>query len=180
LVNSPLEWPGLSTAQALYNGDGKLEGDWYDRTGLYHARRRGEDVVERDFLERVPVVLEPLPCWASLGWKQRRDEVRELICDIERETRARHAQEGTSPLGAKKVLLADPLSRPTKLDRSPAPLFHATPEARRILAEAYRLFLAAYTLASRAFREGQLDVAFPEGSFRPQGGFVPRRARAPD
>ena len=64
---SPLEWPGLSTAQALCNGDQQLEGDWYDRTGLYRARRRGEDLVERDFLERVLVVLDPLPCWAYLG-----------------------------------------------------------------------------------------------------------------
>ena len=65
------------------------------------------------------------------------------------------------------------------LDCSPAPLFHATREAREILREAYSLFLAAYVIASQAFREGKLDVAFPEGSFRPQGGFVPR-ARAPD
>ena len=180
LVSSPLEWPGLSTAQALYLGQRELQGDWIDRTGLYRARRRGEDVTERDHLERVPVPLTPLPCWAHQGWEQRRDQARALIADIEQQTRSGHEQAGTRPLGARKVLAMSPLTRPAKLDRSPSPLFHATREARKLLVEAYSRFLAAYRRASRAFRSGQLDAAFPEGSFRPSGGWVPRRARAPD
>ena len=181
LVSSPLDWPGLSTAQALYNGSQQLEGDWIDRTGLYRARRRGEKVGERDFVERVPVRLDPMPCWAHWGWRQRRDQARELIQEIERETKERHRREGTRPLGAKKALAAPLLARPEKLDRSPAPLFHATREARKLLVEAYRIFVQAYVAASRAYRAGKLDVAFPEGSFRPGGGFVPlARARAPD
>ena len=182
LVHSPLEWPGLSTAQALSNGSRHLEGDRIDRTGLYRARQRGKDVCERDFLERVPVRLDPLPCWVHWDWKQRRDQARELIEEIERETRDRHRREGTRPLGAKKVLAAAPLARPVRLDRSPAPLFHASRETRKLLVEAYRMFVQAYVAASRAYRSGELDVTFPEGSFRPTGGFVPllARARAPD
>ena len=182
LVMSPLDWPGLSTAATLYNGYRQLEGDWIDRTGLYRARQRGKDVSERDFLERVPVRLAPLPCWQTMGWKQRRDQARELIADIERETRARHRHQGTRPLGVRKVLAVETLARPAALKKTPAPLFHATREARRLLVEAYRLFVAAYVAASQAYRAGQLDVTFPEGSFRPPGGWVPHpaRARAPD
>lgn len=126
LVMSPLDWPGLSTAQALYNGEQELEGDWIDRTGLCRARRRGERVTERDFLERVRVLLEPLPCWAPMGWRARRQQARELIAEIERETRARHRLDGTRPLGARKVLASDPLARPVALKKTPAPMFHAS------------------------------------------------------
>ncbi len=182
LVMSPLDWPGLSTAAALYNGESSLEGEWIDRTGLYYARRRGEEVTERDFLERVPVHLTPLPCWSTLSWSERRDEARGLIVDIERATRARHRDEGTRPLGAKQVLAANPLARPAAPKKSPAPMFHATGETRKRLVAAYRLFVDAYTAASRAFRGGLFDVEFPDGSFRPPGGFVvlPANARAPD
>ena len=39
----PLEWPGVSSAPALYRGETTMQGTWYDRTAQYRARLRGEN-----------------------------------------------------------------------------------------------------------------------------------------
>ena len=74
-----------------------------------------------------------------------------------------------------------PHSRPARLDRSPAPMIHAaTKEARRLFWEGLRRFVEAYRFAAERLREGDLSVAFPEGSFPPPRQFVPiPRARSP-
>ncbi len=42
LIDSPLDWPGVTSARALADGSRKLSGVWLDRTGLYQERvRRG-------------------------------------------------------------------------------------------------------------------------------------------
>jgi hypothetical protein len=56
----------------------------------------------------------------------------------------------------------------------------ATKEARRLFWEGLRRFVEAYRFAAERLREGDLSVAFPEGSFPPPRQFVPiPRARSP-
>ena len=43
LVASPLDWPGVSSARALYSGENTLQGTCYDRTAQYRAQKPGED-----------------------------------------------------------------------------------------------------------------------------------------
>ena len=92
---------------------------------------------------------------------------------IEAETAARHAREGTRPLGVKVILVQHPHDRPHELKKAGAPAFHAaTKAARRELVEAYRWFVGAYREAAERLRQGNKSARFPEGSFPPRLPFV--------
>ena len=68
----------------------------------------------------------------------------------------------------------DPPERPEHIKRSPAPRVHAaSKEVLDQMCEALRELRQAYAEASLRFRSGEYDVAFPAGTFRPAGGFVP-------
>ena len=67
----------------------------------------------------------------------------------------------------------NPETRPRKIKKSPAPLFHALrKKVRKALWEAYGLFFAAFREATEKLRAGDRDAAFPQGSFPPRLPFV--------
>jgi hypothetical protein len=181
LVASPRDWPGVSSTWALYNGTMKMDGKWVDRTALYQAKQQGADVLERDFTTPETLVLSQIPAWRHLSREQYRDRIRDIVHEIEWETRKRHRLAGTRPLGVKKIRTASPFDSALRPKRSPAPDFHtATREMRRALREAYRQFIAAFVAASQQFREGDRSAIFPEGSFPPSLCYQPYpRARSP-
>ena len=172
LVSGPLDWPGVNFVEALITGE-PLKGIWIDRTGYYRACQRGDDVTLDDFTEHLELPIAPLPCWAHLDTATRRDQVLEIIRDIEEETAARHAENGTSPLGAAAVLAGDPHYYPAKLKKSPQPHFHAfRKKVRQGMREALLLLVAAYYEAAERLRAGDRDVVFPENTFPPGLPFV--------
>jgi putative transposase len=181
LVESPLEWPGASSAWHLWQGLTMMEGEWVDRTDLFRRRRSNPRLTEEDCTVLESIELTPLPCWEHLPKEEYRARVREMIEDIARETRDRHRVAGTRPLGAEKIRRRHPHSRPTHLDCSPAPKYHcASKEARERFWAALREFVDAFRSAAEKLKGGDLVVAFPEGSFPPPRQFVPvPRARAP-
>jgi hypothetical protein len=153
------------------------EGVWYDRTALYEARRRGEQVDLEDFAETETVTLSPLPCWQGLSEEEIHERLVVLIQTIERENAERRRAEGKGVLGVKAIRRRHPHDKPKKLQRSPAPRFHAaTKEARRRLREAYREFAAAFRDAAELLRLGSLKPRFPAGSFPPGMPYVPHQA----
>ncbi len=172
LVSGPLDWPGVNFLDALITGE-PLKGIWIDRSGYYRARSRGENVSLEDFTEHLELPIAPLPCWAHLNQESRRDFVLDIIREIEEETAANHAANGTAPLGAEVVLAGDPHDYPKKLKKSPQPLFHAfRKKIRQDMREAFALILAAYYEASKRLRSGEGNVEFPENSFPPGLPFV--------
>jgi putative transposase len=174
LVGSPRDWPGVSSTWALYDGTMRMDGKWVDRTAMYHAKQQGADVLERDFTTIETLVLSQIPAWRHLSREKYRDRIREMVHEIEWETRKRHRLEGTRPLGVKKIRMASPLDRAVHPKRSPAPDFHtATKEMRKRLRAAYRLFVDAFVAASQQFREGDRSARFPEGCFPPALGYLP-------
>jgi hypothetical protein len=181
LVASPRDWPGVSSTWSLYNGTMRMDGKWVDRTAMFRARQLGADVLERDFTSNETVVLSQIPAWRHLSSAQYRDRIREIVHDIERETRSRHREDGTRPLGPKRIRLASPRDRAVHPKRSPAPDFHtATREVRKALRDAYGIFVGAFVAASLRFRQGDRQVVFPEGCFPPRLPFQPcPRARSP-
>jgi hypothetical protein len=149
LVDRPRDWPGVHAVRALLEGE-ILEGLWFDRTQEYLARRRGEKFEPLQYATREVLELDPLPCWEPLTAEQRRARVAALVEDIESETAARRKKTGAKPLGVTAVLAQNPLQRPKKTKKSPAPAFHAASKAvRRELWDAYALFVAAYRTAAR-------------------------------
>jgi hypothetical protein len=64
------------------------------------------------------------------------------------------------------VLAQNPLHRPEKLKKSPAPFVHAATKAmRQLLWEGYALFLAAYRTAAERLKAGDTAPPFPAGCF---------------
>jgi hypothetical protein len=166
-VGSPLDWPGVHCARALLTGKPD-SGIWFDRTKEYNARRRGAKVSSEDFAVRYDVVLSPLPCWAHLDGDAYRRRIGELIEEIEHEAEARARETGKQPMGAARIRAQDPLSRPRRTAKRPAPSVHAiSARARAFLLGAYREFVGCYRAAAARLARGDLSVEFPEHCFPP-------------
>ena len=179
LVSRPGDWPGVQCVAALTEGQ-PLIGYWYDRTAAYNAGRNGKQVDRCDFMEQYEVRLTALPIWSELSEEERRQRFREIVRDIEQETRERHETDGTAPLGVERILAQDPHDRPDHPKRSPAPMCHAV--SRRVrgwFKRSYRSFVEAYRRASERFRLGQHTVEFPVRCFRPPLPYLRRSVLAP-
>lgn len=152
---------------------GEIQGTWFNRTREYTARRKGQGIPREEFTQTETVVLTPLPCWNSLSPAQYRRQVADLVDQIVAEAKAERDRLGILPLGREAVLRQNPLTRPNRLKRSPAPLFHAfRRRVRQQLYAAYAAFVAAFREASEKLRSGIRDAAFPIGSFPPGAPFV--------
>ena len=66
LVNHPSQWSGLHGYHQLVSGE-EVSGPWIDRTQLYWARKRREEITEADVTTYYTVRLTPLPLWSHLG-----------------------------------------------------------------------------------------------------------------
>ena len=175
LVASPLEWPGVSSAGALYRGETTMKGTWYDRSAQYRASRRGEYKL---FASPETVHLTPLPFLQELSADEQRAFVVDAVREIERKTAQMHKENGTRPKGARYVLRRKPHDKPKEFKASPAPMFHAAnPEDFWALYNARKAKVAAYRDACGRLKRGETDVRFPEGCFPPRLPFV--KARAP-
>ncbi len=166
-VLTPGDWPGVHCVHALLEGR-PLRGIWHDRTREFVARRRGIAFDEQTFSTEYTVTLSPIPCWEHLSSEEYRSRVADLVQHIEADARRRQAETGRPPLGAEFIRRQNPLHRPARSKRAPAPMVHAACRAvRNAMISAYRLFLAAYRSASRKLREGVRSVEFPRYCFPP-------------
>ncbi|HEX7181154.1 MAG TPA: transposase [Thermoanaerobaculia bacterium] len=167
LVEALRHWPGLHCVQALLDGE-PLAGYWFDRTKEYAARLRGEDFGRLEYATREEVILEPLPCWKHLSPETHRQRIAGLVSGIEEEAAAERERSGVSPPGPAAVCAKHPHDRPSKVKKSPAPLFHAaTRRVRDDLYQMYAAFVAAFRDAAEKLRAGDLTAVFPPGSFPP-------------
>ncbi len=171
-VLTPADWPGVHCVDALLHGK-PLEGVWFDRTLEFEARRKHIEFGARDFCTTYTVTLSPLPARRHLSAEQYRKEIAQLVAEIESEARVRRAETKREPAGAEFVRRQDPLSRPSRSKRSPAPRVHAASKAaRRAFREAYRAFLSAFRRASEKLRAGDRTAEFPPYSFPPSLPFA--------
>jgi hypothetical protein len=176
LVARPQDWPGATSVHAQL-GDGTLTGTWYDRTAEYWARKRGQEVEPGQFTSTETLTLSPLPCWDHLSSERVQAKVAEIVREIVAETRQRHRQAKSRPLGVRRILRQDPHARPRRLARSPAPRFHAATWQIRLMLEAgYRAYRDAYRDAKRALQGHQVPVRFPRHGIPPPLNLVADRA----
>lgn len=172
LVASPLDWPGVSSAPALYHGEPTMTGTWYNRTAQYRCGRHSEHKV----IETVR--LTPLPFLQERSAEEQRAFVVDAVHEIERKTDQMHQEDGTTPLGARAIQRQKPHDQPTEFEASPAPPFHAVNREDFLsMLDARRAKEAAYREASRRLKDGETDVSFPDGCFPPRLPFV--KARPP-
>lgn len=172
------DWPGASSLPWLRDGI-ELWGVWTDYTKKGDAARRKSYVeVPGAFDSRLRVELTVLPCWAEMPPVQWRALVCDIIEDIERKADEERETTGQEPLGAQAVLAADPHMRLPPRRRRRAPTAHAPLPELRLLCARRRVLHMVHREASVRFLAGERDVPFPEGMFRPWGGYVAARVRA--
>lgn len=172
LVARLRDWPGVHSIHALLDGKPQA-GYWFDRTAEYRARPRGQDLDRLRFATEETVHHSPLPCWKGLSSEQYKERVEELVQSVEEDAAAERGRAGAEALGPEAIQARDPLHRPEKLKKSPAPLIHAwTRAARRELYEAYAWFVAAFRDAAEKLKRGDRAAPFPKGSFPPGLPFV--------
>ena len=182
LTESPLEWPGVHSAEATITGR-PLEGYWFNRSKEWHARNQGKDYGVYDFATKYQVGIAPLPAFRHLTADEYRRRVKELIHEIEEEARA--ARGGMEVLGVERILRQDPQERPTRKRKTKTvkPFIHAKDqEIRKSFKIAFGEFLATYWDASGRLRElcgrPAAEMGFPPGCYPPAlpyvGGPAPR------
>jgi hypothetical protein len=172
LVGRLLDWPGVHMVQALL-GDGTLKGYWFDRSQEYAARCRQEEVGAYCYATPETLVLDPLPCWKALTTEQYRARIASMVEEIEVEAAAERKRTGCRPPGREAILLQNPLHRPERVRRSPAPRIHAASRAvRRWFYEIYSEFVRDFRDAAEQLRAGNLSAPFPRGCFPPALPFV--------
>ena len=180
LVARVEEWPGISMLRAVSEGE-SLRGIWFNRTQEYRARlrKKEKDSEPESFPLEEIVVLSQLPCWRHLSPEVYRNLVAGLVREIESDAAAERKLAGREPLGPAAILSQHPQTRPKKLKKSPAPLFHAaSKEARQGLRAAYGLFLGAFREAAERLKAGDRLARFPNGCFPPALPFVGLSATA--
>ncbi|MCK5689648.1 hypothetical protein KAI87_10285 [Myxococcota bacterium] len=179
LVERPEQWPGLHCAKSLLTGK-PLPGIWFDGTGFSRKwdrekrRKNGNTdlVKKKDFITKTELSFEKIQRWENLSDEEYAAQIKAIIDEVVQEQKEERG--GAPVLGAEQVMK-------TSIDTHKAwePLLfheersrlvcwgpsHAT-ELQEYLAE-YWAFQKAYKEASKRFRAGELDVEFPENSFRP-------------
>ena len=174
LVASPLDWPGASSAKALYHGEQIMKGTWYDRTAQFRAMKRGENKL---FPSTETVHLSPCPFLEGRSVDERREFFVAAIHQIEEQTAEIHRQNSTEPIGARAIQRRKPHDKPKEFKPSPAPKFHAaTPEEYWTMHEARKVKVEAYRDAAERLKRGETDVSFPPGCFPPPLPYVGSRA----
>jgi REP element-mobilizing transposase RayT len=169
LMSKPADWPGAHAVQALLDGR-PTRGVWFDRTREYEARRCGHRPGKYEFAEEESLELSPLPVWAELDSRDRREAVEALLRDIEAEARK---ASGRAPLGVRRILRQNPHNKPGHIERSPAPRFHAHAwRVRKGLELAYYEFRVRFRQAAEELRRGRVGVEFPPGCFPPRLPFA--------
>ena len=177
LVWAAGDWPGVNSVRALLRGE-PLRGTWIDRTRQWAARRRkGADASDEAHQSATRTAPCPSSLRAHLPEDERRARVADLVRSIEDEGRAKHAADGTRPLGPRRVRKVHPHHAPEKVAWSPQPRILARkPLRRRVLWEAISAVVAAYRDAADRLKQGDRSVRFPEGTFPPGLPYVPRVA----
>ncbi len=173
IVNSIEEWTGLSSAPFLLEG---CEQRFlrFDRTAWYkHGRPR--DIAP--FLSTITLKHEILPQLAALNGISRIEKIRQLIHEQRKTVPLTEACAPEPPaLVFRRQLIARaaiPPDRPASATtnrrrRSRQPLYHTTnPELGRIYGAWHREFRSEYKRCSLEYRQGNVNVLFPPGSFAP-------------
>ncbi|MCB9737850.1 MAG: transposase [Deltaproteobacteria bacterium] len=130
LVAKVADWPGASSLRWLRDGE-QIFGKWIRRTELYYARRRKNFVEDlAAFTTTYLIEMTVLPCWQDDPEHEWRQQVREMIAEIEAEADVERRQHGRRPLGVAAVLAQDPFAR-VKGKRSRAPSVHSVDKPAR-------------------------------------------------
>jgi REP element-mobilizing transposase RayT len=180
LVERPEHWPGLHCAKYLMLG-ARIKAEWLDAT-LYHRAKtvqsrlaRKKKLNKSDFIQRLDLTADALPCWAHLSIAARRVHVTALVAEIIGEEAGRRKRAGKTVMGRKAVrsmsiaACTKPLLPPWWRERRR----QLTAWAKRYH-ECTKAYVSEYWCFQRGYREACVALTKAGG----QGGF-PEHCWAP-
>jgi REP element-mobilizing transposase RayT len=177
LVASPVLWPGVHCARDLIAGTCR-RGVWFDGTAYGKAahrtrtRRNPRGVNRADYERCYSVTLRKIPCWSDLDDHNYREKVRALVESIVDNAAATR---GGDRVRGRRAVLSVPRDHRSSLP--PHPWYEkrrrmicwasrTAKQTRKYLRD-YWEFQRRFRDAARRFLAGELQAAFPPGSFRP-------------
>lgn len=174
LVESPLDWPAPTAAQALLHDD-PVVGYWFNRTKEYNARRSDVDYAKYDFATRYEIDLQPLPAFQGDSPEEYQAMVAELLAEIEDEAATQRG--GRAVVGADAVQAQDPCLRlANRRKKSPVPMlfFSKQPEERQAMQDDYKVFRNEYMAGSKQLLEAaEQGYCLDPNEILPVGSFAP-------
>lgn len=188
LVESPRQWPGAHCAKDFARGLVR-RGVWFDGTAYgraldrHKARKRKHAAPKRrDFTHTTEMRFTKLPCLDDVSDDAYREHIRRIVTSIETEAAEERRKTNGKLVGRRRVLQ---IPRETRSALPSPPWFEKRrrmicwadrwADATKRYLQRYWAFQRSFREASKRFLEGELDVAFPPGAFRPSC-FVPTAA----
>ena len=164
LVRDSSTWPGLSSYNQSLDGE--------DRRFSFH-HYSAVDEAARVTVHKLK--LSVLPQFASLSRKRRKAAIEGLLKERMEQIAKERKEKGQGFLGLEGVLGTFPGSIPQTVSRAPRPpCYTKCPERRREFKRRNRERRARYSEASFHYRLGNLNVEFPEHTFKPPLHRAPR------
>ncbi len=160
LVENPEEWPGLTSQNCI----GRLF-PFVNLSCYAAARRKDPSVCQQDYTSYYEIEISPLPLETPESAEEHDSTIRARVrskLTLLKKTNTR------GYLGRKKVLSQKPGARPRKVKRSPrSGCYSKCPKLIQKYRKYYRDLIDTYREASERFRLGELEVSFPEFTFKP-------------
>ncbi|MDD9932806.1 MAG: transposase [Myxococcales bacterium] len=171
LVDDASDWPGLNLAYGLTKTQ-ELSFTYLDRTAWHRAKRPGD---LRPFLEQATLVLSPIPSCEGMDPELYRQSLHtwmeQSLAKVRASKRggsARRSDDDPKPtLGIDAIVQAAFDTRPRTPSFRRRPYAHGPPERVREHCHATLTLIDDFTSRSQRYRDGQWDVEFPEGTYRP-------------
>jgi len=169
LVDDIKDYPGYNCFEDAVTGTERLYPvvKWKE----YHdAKRWNPDVTIEDYTEYCVLKYERLPGYEHLSQKEYELQMREKLAERTKEVLQK--RKGKPSFGVENLKAVKPGSRPHKTKTS-GPRDHRprvlsrNPKRRAEGKKWYFQIHSEYKVASKRYRNGEKDVVFPEGTYRP-------------
>ena len=169
LVEKPEDWPGLSS----YNCQGKGF-PFLNNSAYFFAKLRDKNTLKEDFTSYYNIEISELPCLKKFSANEcktlKSTQVRERLEEIYEKN-----QKGF--LGVERLLSQAFGAKPKNVKKSSKGAFYSgSALAIRAARELYKELCSAYKEASERFRLGELEVEFPDFTFKPPLHYYPKVA----
>ena len=158
LVESADSWPGLNLAYGMGESDA-IEFEYLDRTA-WHREGRPEKL--DDYYKTATIKLSPLPRLKGLERRVVKESVTGWLG-----TRMKAREKGGKVMGVEGIYQTAFESRPKHPDRSRRPYAFGSKEKKKSYYQSVSRLYGLYAEASERFRDGEYEVTFPTGMYRP-------------
>jgi hypothetical protein len=172
LVERLSDYPGYNCFHDAVHGI-ERQFEFLDIKRFNTARRRNPGALQKDYTTLVTLKYHRLPGYEELTQEEYAAVMYQKREDRRVEIVNKHKADGKSFLGRERLRSTRPGTRPknpktSKITDHRPRILSVCPKRRSRYKSWYFSIYFAYKEASKCYRAGQLDVEFPEGTYRPR------------